>query len=80
MDSCRGMSVFVMMITTIGICIYDYQLTAEVYNMDTWMDGQMDGCLDRQIDGWIDGWMFRQINGWMDTFLQVECIDVISII
>ena len=35
-----------------------------------WIDGSMDGLIDRWMDGWMDGYMDglidRCIDGWMD--------------
>lgn len=34
-----------------------------------WMDGCMDGWMDRSIYGWIVAWMDRSIYGWMVAWI-----------
>lgn len=34
--------------------------------MYRWMDGWLNGWIDRWAEGWMDGWLDRLIGGWMD--------------
>jgi hypothetical protein len=35
--------------------------------VDSWVDGRMDGWTVRWLDGWMVGWLGRWTDGWIES-------------